>query len=255
MKDLLDSFGYRFELAANGKCALEALQASEYSLVLMDCQMPVLDGYEATRSWRRLESEQQRARVPIIAVTAHALIEERDKVLRAGMDDLLTKPVQVSRLREMLEKWLQGAKRFSVPPSKSRASESGNNGAALAARAKGAQDSEAQSSGRLLLDPATPRSARMYELFVEHAQDDLEFIQEAAAIEDMEALRLRAHRLKGSAYTFGAEQLGDKAAELERLAKAGERDGARTIADLITIYSRTEKALNGQLAKAGEIPA
>ena len=250
MKDILGSLGYTFELAADGERALAALNASEYSLVLMDCQMPVLDGYEATRRWRRQESEQERPRVPIVAVTAHALSEEKEKVLRAGMDDLLTKPVQVSSLKEMLEKWLQNARRFDVPASSQRSESAGD-----PAPANGSSTPEAHSAVRLLLDPATPRSARMCELFLEHARDDLEFIQEAAAIEDMESLRLKAHRLKGSAYTFGAQQLGDKAAELERLAKAGNHDASPLVAELITIFGRTRDTLNGHLESATEVQA
>ncbi len=254
MKDILGSLGYTFDLAADGERALAALNTSEYSLVLMDCQMPVLDGYEATRRWRRQESEQGRARVPIVAVTAHALSEEKEKVLRAGMDDLLTKPVQVASLKEMLEKWLQGAKRFEVPAA-GPSSESVGSKAESKAETNRDNAAVAPSAMRLLLDPNTPRSPRMCELFVEHARDDIEFIQEAAAIEDMESLRLKAHRLKGSSYTFGAQLLGDKAAELERLAKQGTEDPTALISDLIATFDRTRETLNVPQRSSAEVQA
>ncbi|HEU5076666.1 MAG TPA: response regulator, partial [Polyangiaceae bacterium] len=241
MKDMLGSLGYDFELAVDGQRALDALNSAEYSLVLMDCQMPVLDGYEATRRWRRLEAEQNRERLPIVAVTAHALADEREKVLQAGMDDFLTKPVQVASLKEMLETWLRDAKRFpeqaAAPTSVTRIN------AALPDAEEDKPTPAPASKDRALLDKATPRSPRMCELFIEHTSDDLEFIQEAAAIEDAESLRVRAHRLKGSALTFGAQLLGDKAAELEALARQGHTDVAPQVTALLDLFKRTRVEL------------
>jgi len=244
MKDMLGSLGYDFELAMDGQRALDALNAAEYSLILMDCQMPVLDGYEATRRWRRTEVEQNRERTPIVAVTAHALADEREKVLQAGMDDFLTKPVQLASLKDMLDTWLRDAKRFEVPASAPTSVTRIHASALpddLAAPAKPGSTSPA--ADRVLLDHATPRSPRMCELFVEHTSDDLEFIQEAAAIEDAESLRVRAHRLKGSALTFGAQLLGDKAAELEALARQGHTDVAPQVAALLDLFKRTRVEL------------
>ncbi len=252
MKDLLGSLGYSYELASDGQQALDVLEEREYSLVLMDCQMPVLDGYEATRRWRRFEFEKEQRRVPIIAVTAHALAEERDKVLRAGMDDFLTKPVQVNALRLMLEKWLAAARRFqpadgAVPPPIAEAQAAvANTNASPPARVT----FKSGEQSRHLLDPETPRSPRMCELFTEHARDDVDFIQEAAAVEDSESLRLRSHRLKGSAYTFGAQLLGDKAAELEKMAKAGELNVEKQVRELIVLYKQTKAELTNASTQA-----
>ncbi len=254
MKDMLGSLGYGFELAVDGEKALRALEESEYSLVLMDCQMPVLDGYEATRRWRRFESEHESDRVPIVAVTAHALEDEREKVLQAGMDDFLTKPVQLAPLKEMLEKWLQGAKRFTSVPrvpdeyASEVSKDASTNGSPSGAGSEG-------KGQRVLLDKGTPRSPRMCELFVEHAHDDLEFIQEAAAIDDAQSLGVRAHRLKGSSYTFGAERLGDKAAELERLAKAGQVDVKEQISELLQIFKHTKGELKREREGVSEVSA
>jgi len=243
MKDMLGSLGYDFELAVDGQKALDALNATEYSLVLMDCQMPVLDGYEATRRWRRTEVEQNKERLPIVAVTAHALADERDKVLAAGMDDFLTKPVQVASLKDMLETWLREAKRFAEAPAVTPTSVTRIHAAELPEAAHDSPAPTPASGDRALLDKATPRSPRMCELFVEHTSDDLEFIQEAAAIEDAESLRVRAHRLKGSALTFGAQLLGDKAAELESLAKQGHTDVAPQVTALIDLFKKTRVEL------------
>lgn len=244
MKDLLGALGYTFDLANHGVEALQALEERQYSLVLMDCQMPELDGYEATRRLRRREREKSEERVPVIAVTAHALAEEREKVLQAGMDDLLTKPIQVATLTQMLEKWVPRARRFaaapeatpSAPERSAPAGPAAENGAQVAAALPA---SAATDSTQVLLDPKTPRTDRMWELFVQHSRDDLEFIQEAAAVEDTESLRLRSHRIKGSAYAFGARPLGDKAAELERLASAGNANVEAHVEELIRLFRQT----------------
>jgi CheY-like chemotaxis protein/HPt (histidine-containing phosphotransfer) domain-containing protein len=244
MKDMLGALGYGFDLAENGQEALEALRKMPYSLVLMDCQMPVLDGYEATRRWRSEEAGLGRDRTPIVAVTAHALPEERERVLRAGMDDFLTKPVKVEGLREMMHTWLRGAKRFSLsPPATSSTAPGAGEPAPCAV---------SESDDRPLLDDRTPRSPRMCELFVEHTVDDLDFIQEALAIEDGESLRARAHRLKGSSFTFGAEQLGAKAAEVERLVKSGSLDVEAQVSELLAIFERTCGALDQEGGSGAE---
>jgi CheY-like chemotaxis protein len=237
MKDLLESLGYTFDLASNGLEALRALEHKEYSLLLMDCQMPELDGYETARRLRKIERERAEPRVPIIAVTAHALAEEREKVLQAGMDDLLTKPIQVATLTHTLEKWVPRARRFPPAPAAARA-------------APVEPAAESASGASPLLDPSLPRTGRMWELFVQHSRDDLEFIQEAAAVDDAESLRLRSHRIKGSAYAFGARLLGDKAAELERLAIGGRANVEVEVEELIRIFDRT-----CQLMQSGTQPA
>ncbi len=103
----LEGLGYRHTLAENGREALEVLAEQSVDLVLMDCQMPEMDGYTATRRWREIEQDQHLPRKPIVAMTAHAMRGEREKVLDAGMDDYLTKPVQRVRLAETLAQWLR----------------------------------------------------------------------------------------------------------------------------------------------------
>ncbi len=98
----MGKLGHIAEAAVNGAKALEAMRQGRYDLVLMDCEMPVMDGYEATRRIRELDGP----RVPVVALTSHASTGDRDRCLREGMDDVLTKPVDMGRLAETLAKWL-----------------------------------------------------------------------------------------------------------------------------------------------------
>jgi two-component system, sensor histidine kinase and response regulator len=102
---LLERFGYRSDAAANGREAVEASARIRYAAILMDCQMPEMDGFEAARAIRRREAG--RSHVPIIAMTAHAMKGDRERSLEAGMDDYITKPVDAALLRRVLQRWIE----------------------------------------------------------------------------------------------------------------------------------------------------
>ena len=99
--------GFQVDIVANGAEALAAIAASCYSAVLMDCHMPVMDGFEATRRIRSREEVGAR-RIPILAMTASVMDEDRNRCLASGMDDYLTKPINLKTLDAMLESWIIG---------------------------------------------------------------------------------------------------------------------------------------------------
>jgi CheY-like chemotaxis protein len=105
---LLDRLGWRADAVANGKEALASLRGIAYDLVLMDCQMPEMNGYEATARIRDPQSGVVNPKIPIVALTAHAMAGDRERCLAAGMDDYLAKPVQLTTLAAVLNKWLVG---------------------------------------------------------------------------------------------------------------------------------------------------
>jgi len=103
---MLELFGCRVDLAVNGKEACQAVKDHKYDIILMDCQMPELDGYSATGKIREFEKQTGASRTPIVALTAHAMGGDRERCLAAGMDDYLSKPLHPNQLQDVLEKWL-----------------------------------------------------------------------------------------------------------------------------------------------------
>jgi CheY-like chemotaxis protein len=102
----LEKIGYRVDIAVDGQAAVESWKTGRYDLILMDCQMPVMDGYEATRAIRALEKQDQKQRTPIVALTAHAMKGIDQDCLDAGMDAYLSKPIDRAQLEAGLEKFL-----------------------------------------------------------------------------------------------------------------------------------------------------
>ena len=100
--------GYRVlePSASNGEEALQAMKAQRYDLVLMDCEMPILDGFSATQQLRAWEVSHQRVRTPVVALTAHILSEHKERARQAGMDGHMAKPVELSQLRELVDYWV-----------------------------------------------------------------------------------------------------------------------------------------------------
>ena len=202
--EVLQGLGYSADVVGNGRLAVEAWARGSYPLILMDCQMPELDGYAAARLIR--EREAGGPRVAIIAVTAHALVGERERAIAAGMDDYVTKPISPKLLREALERWWP---RESLLPGL----RSGSNSSSIPAAAAEASDGA--------LDPSVSRSQGVVRVFLRHVPDQLASIGVALESGDPEALRAAAHKLKGSCLSVGVPRMAALCANLEALPSNG----------------------------------
>jgi signal transduction histidine kinase/DNA-binding response OmpR family regulator len=105
---MLKKLGYAVRVVENGREAVEAVRETKFDLVLMDCQMPLMDGYEATGVIKKMIHENEVSPIPVIAITANALVGDREKCIAAGMDDFMSKPIKLKELGELLSKWLEG---------------------------------------------------------------------------------------------------------------------------------------------------
>jgi CheY-like chemotaxis protein/HPt (histidine-containing phosphotransfer) domain-containing protein len=224
----LKKLGYSAEAVANGVEAVEALKRIPYDIVLMDCHMPEMDGYEATRLVRQFEAEQDdphRAPVYVIAMTANALEGDRDKCLAAGMNDYISKPVKLAELQAVL----QQASAFVRPiAARKRAG-------AEAAAASSVLDGKVLAALRELREPGEPDPAvELIDLFLRDTPLKIQDMQAAIARSDSRALKESAHGLKGSASNLGAQRLSNLCLELEKLAGDGKLAEAANLFNQVT---------------------
>ena len=259
---LLSVLGYRCDIATNGQIALEKMASGAYDLVLMDCQMPVLDGYTATREWRDHEVLQQSpVRLPIVAMTANAMAGDRQRCLDAGMDDYLSKPVSREQLQHCLQRWLPGRASFPtrnpppealpavvtplhpiIPPAP--ATGPANNTPAFPVLDSQVLDELVQIAGS--------ETARIVGLFLEDAPRLIAQLENAASAPDLNAMRDAAHTLKSSSANIGAMALSTAAKRVELGARAQKLDRpAVAVALVIAEYARARMALQGYLLKLG----
>jgi len=220
---ILQRLGHHADIAANGLEAVDAVRRLPYDLVLMDCQMPEMDGFEATREIRSRERD---AHLTIIAMTANAMQGDRERCLAAGMDDYLSKPVSVDKLATMLDRWLPSeassrAENGAVP--KEVAAPAGYAGSAHPQNGQQNGHRAPVNLGQLEAITGTDRAAlrRYLELYVSATTPLLAKTKAAIAQRDGAAVRRLGHSLKGGAGNVGAEEMAELAAELER---AGESE-------------------------------
>ena len=229
----LRKLGYSADAVANGVEAVETLKRIPYDIVLMDCHMPELDGYEATRMIRQWELETndtQRPPVYVIALTANALESDREKCLAAGMNDYLSKPVKLPELQAVL----QEAARFVRPVATRKPAEIGS------ADPRSAIDPAAIANLRKLAEPGEPDAAvELIDLFLRDTPVKIQDLQSAIARSDAPALKESAHGLKGSASNLGARRLARLCADLEKRSEAGGlAEAAELFAQVTEEYAR-----------------
>ena len=211
---MLAKFHCMPDLAENGQEALDKLAQQTYDLVLMDCQMPVMDGYETTRILRGQELTQQSTRIPVVALTAHASSDEREKCLSAGMDDFLSKPIARPALAKMLARWLGETAQSEAEANQDETE------VITDILAQFPIWDEAEALKRLEAD--CELLGDMIDVFLEDIPARLMDLEEASVHNDLSALADAAHAIKGMAGHFCAGQLINHAANLENSARNGQ---------------------------------
>ncbi|MFN8651639.1 MAG: response regulator [Gemmatimonadales bacterium] len=239
---LLEKLECQAELAGNGREALAQLQAGTFDLVLMDCQMPEMDGYEATRQIRLLG--EPLAKTPVIAMTANAMRGDREKCLAAGMDDYLSKPIKAEDLGRMLARWSDGR------DGKLSAAET-----TAVLEANGSLDLDALAQLKTY-DPSGALVAELCRLFLQETPRRLQEITQAAEANDAERTSFIAHALKSTCWILGARRMGQIALELELQGNAGVLASPREqVAELAREYELIrpgyEAELDAALARGG----
>jgi CheY-like chemotaxis protein len=228
--EILRSAGYAFDISADGVLAVDAVKSRPYALVLMDCQLPEVDGYEATRRIRAMERRGETASpggtIPIVALTASATKEDLDRCFAAGMDDYVSKPVDARRLLAIIGDRLHpGARSAALASTPQPPAQPVANIARAVERLAG---------DRALFE-------RIAALFAQGAPAARAKLRAAVEARDRREVLFATHRLKGQASTFGGEALGATVDALGESASADEWD--KTDKLLVTAEKELERLL------------
>ncbi len=227
--ELISELGYSYRWARSGREALEASSQPGISLILMDCQMPEMDGYEATKAIRYQESLKGTGRLPILALTAHATEADQARCLAAGMDDYMAKPLDPALLAKMLRKWIPEA----APAAEVQVAEAIDL-PSLLKRCLGRQE----------------LAERLVQMTVQQSREDIASIKLAFEKKDCAALSAAAHRFKGACATISAEGLRTLLYKLEVLANRQQLPSAEPLlpaieAELLRVAARAARLASG----------
>jgi two-component system sensor histidine kinase/response regulator len=226
---MLERRGYRVGLAANGREAVDAVAHGNYVLVFMDCQMPELDGYAATREIRASEEQQDGVHTPIVAMTANSLSGDKERCLAAGMDDYLSKPLDARAFDASLKRWAPTCNATGAAPTLDRG-----------AFQRLQDDLGASEVLRRLLD-----------LFSIQTPGHLEALRLAVAGGDAARAGNLAHTLTGSAQTLAAPRLAGLCQTLAKQGREGSLANAAALLDEIEeAFAEARDALEAELAEA-----
>jgi PAS domain S-box-containing protein len=233
---MVQKLGYRADVAANGREAIDALGLIPYDLVLMDCLMPEMDGYTATGKIRNGASGARNKDIPIIAMTAGAMEGDREKCLKAGMNDYISKPVQVTRLKNSLQHWLKNV------------TNAGQNREKSDTTGKKTDDvifDDTEYMKRLMNDRTMGQE--ILEAFMQDIPVQVVKLKEFVSIGDIQGARIQAHSIKGAAANVAARSLSSLALKMENFAKASSLEDVKTLMpgienELVQLKSEVNKA-------------
>ncbi|MHB1025146.1 MAG: response regulator [Desulfobacteria bacterium] len=216
--EMLRVLGCESDVVENGQEALDAIAAREYDLVLMDCHMPVMDGYAATRALRAREKGTGGKHLPVVAITANAMQGDSDFCLNAGMDDYLSKPFTIRKLGEMVSKWIPAKVNDPGGPAEAQGEP------AVPAKPPNSSIDKSVIDGIRELEGDGNRGflERVINLYLSGASRHLEGVISAAEKGDVESLLRAAHTLKSSSANVGAIYLADLCRKIEEKVRGGE---------------------------------
>jgi PAS domain S-box-containing protein len=236
--EMLATLGCTWGLAANGREALEAIAQDIYDVVLMDCQMPDMDGFEATRALREREAAAGAPRLPVIALTAHAMAGDREQCLAAGMDGYLAKPYGQQQLEETIRHHVEHQREVAAAPA---AAVSDTVGEGLDRSALDNIRALDKSGGSAVL-------RRLIGIYLKSAPELVRAMRHAADAGDAAAVGRAAHSLKSSSLNVGAARLGSLCREIETAAKSTPpATSVALVAALESEYLRVAQLLGAEL--------
>jgi CheY-like chemotaxis protein/HPt (histidine-containing phosphotransfer) domain-containing protein len=259
---MLTFTGCRVDMVCDGRQALAALAGKHYDMVFMDCQMPEMDGYEATRAIRSREAAAgSESHIPVVALTAHAMEGDRNRCLAAGMDDYLTKPFSLEKIQEMLAKWLpRGQGRARARPSRERT-------------LGGPDESKGGFLDRLFLLESIDRSAldslyaikangypsvlvKMIQRYLENSPAQMQTLGRAITSGDAVAMKKTAHSLISASGFLGAKRIVELCKEIQILGQADAVEQAVPLLPVLeTEYEKVREAISEELRSINETKA
>ncbi len=241
-RNMLKALGCTWDIVPNGEEALHAMERGGYDIVLMDCQMPVMDGYAATRAIRELESREGRERVPVVALTANALVGDAETCLAAGMDDHLAKPYTRKQLAAVLARWLP-ARCIEGP-----AADFADTQAQAEPSPRDSMLDQAALDNIRAVDDDGSVLAEVIQMYLDEAPQHTEALKAAMDGRDGAGLARSAHALKSASFNVGAKSLGELCRKLEKHGKAGELDEAvDLVAAVLAMLDRVKPALRAEM--------
>jgi two-component system, sensor histidine kinase and response regulator len=241
-RNMLKALGCTYDIVPNGADALRAMDKTSYDIVLMDCQMPVMDGYAATRAIREREAARGGARVPVVALTANALVGDAEQCLASGMDDHLAKPYTRKQLGSMLARWLP-AGHVEVQSG----DEAEQQQAAEPLQRDNMLDQSALDNIRAVDDDGSVL-AEVIQMYLDEVPQHVAALERALASGDGPGLGRAAHALKSASFNVGAKGIGELCRRLEKQGKAGDlADAQELVAAVVAMLDRVQPALKAEM--------
>ena len=251
VRGILKSLGCRVDIVSNGKEAVHAFSEKNFDMLFMDCQMPVLDGYQATDAIRKQERfDPQAGHTPIVALTAHALEGDKEKCLKAGMDDYMSKPFRVDEMKEMIVKWTGHqsliSRTLTVPDfdvclEREPIPTDSNNGDVI-------DKNVFDTLKELQIEGEPDFLERLIRTYLDSSAPLVEKLESASFRNDLEDLRQIAHRMKSSSANVGAVKLADICQNLElNCANTPGEETKSIISTIVSEFEKVKQALESEI--------